>query len=689
MTARRHLRRLIVLIVVLVIGLTALGTVALLLLLRQVTALAVEFAPAETANSLVLQSMTDAESGLRGFLITRDPAFLQPFDSGLSKLRIAQRQTEAALAGQPSLLAMAKAEHRSAEAWLADFARPLGDRRAAPPLVSLAAQRAAKQQFDTFRADNAGLATALRQGRADMLITTRRTTTITATTLLVGAILGLAVALPLARRIIRGVAPPLMALSAVVRRSLDGDRSATADEDTGVADVREVARGFNALTRENSSVLAEVAERNRLADAVGTIVRHVGETLAADEVSSRIIEPVFRTMAADAIWLRILPDGLVSGPGIGVCIPDDDPRMKVPTAVISMVADLATDLWQRHATLRLPAAGHGSPDVTTAETYAVILDLSGRVGISSVIVVPLGAGAECIGYLILGRTATGKSWSVPEADALGQMGRDIGRAIVHARTFEREREALLKILALDLQKSDFVSMISHELRTPLTSISGYLELIRDGDIGMVPTKVSEVLAVIGRNTFRLRQLIDDLLILSSIESRTLRSEQLPVDLHELCREAQTVAAQHAASRHIDVAFDAEFGRVTVCGDREQLEQVVSNLLDNAVKFSRIGGKVQLRLGADGDSAVLVCADHGIGIPAVEQAQLGTQFFRASNATADAFQGTGLGLAIVHRILDQHGGSITIESVEGNGTTAEIRIPLTNTQLPATVPTGLS
>ncbi len=268
------------------------------------------------------------------------------------------------------------------------------------------------------------------------------------------------------------------------------------------------------------------------------------------------------------------------------------------------------------------------------------------------------------------------------------MGRDIGRAIVHARTFEREQQAVQKVLALDLQKSDFVSMISHELRTPLTSISGYLELIRDGDTGTVPPKVTELLAVIERNTFRLRQLIDDLLILSNIESRTLRSEQLPVDLHQICQEARTVAAAQAASRQIGVTFESRLDPVTVRGDREQLEQVISNLLDNAVKFSRTGGRVQLRLTADGNSAVVTCTDHGIGIPAAEKDQLGTRFFRASNATAKAVQGTGLGLAIVRRILDQHGGTIGIESVEGSGTTAEVRIPLASTRSgPRHSPTG--
>ena len=410
--------------------------------------------------------MTDAETGLRGFMITRDQTFLQPFDSGLSKLPTAQRQTEAALAGQPSLLALARAERRSAEAWLHDFARPLGARRATDPLVSLAAQRAAKQQFDTFRADNAGLTVALHQGRADVLTTTRRATTVTAAMLLVGAIVGLAVAVPLARRIIRGVAPPLMALSAVVRRWRDGDRSARADEGTGVLEVREVARGFNALTRENSSALAEVAERNRLAETVGTIVRDVGETLAADEVTSRIIGPVFRAMSADAIWLRILPGAQVSGPGVDAYLPDTDPRMNAAPALIPMTGELATELWHRQGTLRLPGDDTRCPDVAKSGTHAAILQMCGQVGISSVVVVPLGAGTECVGYLILGRAATSKPWSAPETDALGQMGRDIGRAIVHARTFQREQQAVQKVLALDLQKSDFVSMISHELRTP-------------------------------------------------------------------------------------------------------------------------------------------------------------------------------------------------------------------------------
>jgi len=214
---------------------------------------------------------------------------------------------------------------------------------------------------------------------------------------------------------------------------------------------------------------------------------------------------------------------------------------------------------------------------------------------------------------------------------------------------------------------------------PLTSISGYLELIRDGDTGVVPPKVTELLAVVERNTFRLRQLIDDLLVLSNIESRTLRSEQLPVDLHQICQEARTVAAAQAASRQIGVTFESRLDPVTVRGDREQLEQVISNLLDNAVKFSRTGGRVQLRLTADGNSAVVTCTDDGIGIPAAEKDQLGTRFFRASNATAKAVQGTGLGLAIVRRILDQHGGTIGIESVEGSGTTAEVRIPLASTR----------
>ena len=674
-TVRKRLRRLITLTVVLVLALTALGTVAVLILAGRINELDTRIAPANTANVQTLQSMTDIETGVRGYLLTHDPAFLAPVDRGLVEVPAALQQLDASLADSPALMALVAAERNSSAAWLRDFARPIAERRDAQLQVSTAAQQDAKREFDAFRTDNAALGNALSERRQSLLALVRRRTTGAAVILIGGALAGLAVAILLGRRIIREVAPPLVDLSEVVGRWRGGDRAARADEEHGVIEVRDVARGFNALTEENTAVLADIAERNRLAEAVRTIGRYVGETLAADDVTDRTVGPVLATLEADAIWMRTFQGrGEAPGRGHGAWLPEGDRRMSPPPAITALAARIAAQLWERHEALRLPSA-EDSSGIVTPDEEAEILEYTGQVGIDSLVVSPLGAGKECLGYLVLGRSPNSRRWSVLETSAMVQMGRDIGRAILHARLFEREQDLVTQVSALDRQKSEFVSMVSHELRTPITSISGYLELVRHGDVGEVPPEIDEMLTIIERNTQRLRQLIEDLLILSRIESATLRTETLPVDLRELCTEARAVVSPLAGSRQVTVEIESRPEPLTVLGDHGQLERVVNNLLTNAVKFSHPGGRVQLRLSESEGCAVLECEDHGIGIPAGDKPKLFTQFYRASNATAQAVPGTGLGLTIVRSIVVQHGGSVEIHSVEDRGTTARIRIPL--------------
>lgn len=669
MTARKQLNRLVTITVLLVVGLTTLGSVALFVLFNRVQELDSRIAPASAANSQALQAMTDIETGLRGYLLTADLAFLLPVDRGLVAAPTALSKVEAALSDPPTTAA----QRRSADAWLNDFARPVSAARLTPRPVSNAEQQAAKIELDTFRADNASLSGVLDARRNELLRQIRAMTLLTAGLLIAGALAGLAVAIPQARRVIKGVGPPLAELSEVVARWRAGQGDLLADEHHGVLEVRAVASGLNALFEENVRVLAEVAERNRLAEVVRTIGRHAGETLSVDEVTDRSVGPVRAGLGADAIWMRTLQgEGEAADRGHGAWLPTDWEGMSAPPSITTLARRLANELWERAGTLTLPAA-----DATEAQPaeHAEILAFLTPLGLGPFSIVPLGAGTECLGYLIVARFTEGKRWSAAEVAALAQVGRDIGRALLHARLFEREREVVARVSALDRQKSEFVSMVSHELRTPITSISGYLELVRDGDVGEVSPEVDGLLDVIERNTFRLRHLIEDLLILSRIESATLTSDQLPVRLEELCEEARAVVAPLAAAQRIDVQIESPPDTPVVIGDYGQLERVVNNLLTNAVKFSLHSGRVLLRLSVTGDWAVLECVDQGIGIPASEQPQLFTRFYRASNAMAQAVPGTGLGLTIVRSIVMQHGGSVDIESVEDCGTTARIRLPL--------------
>jgi signal transduction histidine kinase len=247
--------------------------------------------------------------------------------------------------------------------------------------------------------------------------------------------------------------------------------------------------------------------------------------------------------------------------------------------------------------------------------------------------------------------------------------------VQHGRLFEREQHLVSRLQALDTAKTDFMSTVSHELRTPLTSISGYLELLLDAEPDDFSDAQLRMLEVIGRNTKRLRELIEDILTLSKIESGDFRSEQGTVDLAEIVERGAAAISPAAAKASVGLHLDVR-GPLPLTGDGVQLDRVLVNLLSNAVKFTSAEGTVTVRAERSGNAAVLVVADTGMGIPEPEQAALFARFFRASNAIHQAIPGTGLGLAIVRTIVDNHDGTIEIQSAENVGTTVTVRLPVT-------------
>lgn len=230
------------------------------------------------------------------------------------------------------------------------------------------------------------------------------------------------------------------------------------------------------------------------------------------------------------------------------------------------------------------------------------------------------------------------------------------------------------VRALDTARGDFVSNVSHELRTPLTVLSGYLEIVEDEFSGDVSEHHQRMIDASRRNVDRLSALIDDLLTLSRTENRSTDLEQ--VDLRLLVRDAVQDLRMASGRREVVLTKQLPDDVVPVLADRGQLARAIVNVVGNAVKFSPAGSEVLVRVESTPDEAVLVVVDHGIGIPAREIGALGTRFFRASNAMAAEVPGTGLGLRIVQSIVDNHAGSVKVDSVEGEGTTVTIRLPIT-------------
>ena len=225
---------------------------------------------------------------------------------------------------------------------------------------------------------------------------------------------------------------------------------------------------------------------------------------------------------------------------------------------------------------------------------------------------------------------------------------------------------------LHRMRTDFVANVSHELKTPLAAIQGYAETLCDGalDERAVALRFSQRILEQCR---RLGELLDDLLTLSRLEGTAPLTELAPVDLREIAAEAVELLAGTAAARQVTVELEPG-GSPLVAGDADGLERLIANLVDNAIKYNRDGGRVTLRLAESGGQATLEVEDTGIGIPAAAQARIFERFYRVDKGRAREEGGTGLGLAIVKHVAQAHAGRVEVDSEPGRGSRFRVLLP---------------
>ncbi len=227
---------------------------------------------------------------------------------------------------------------------------------------------------------------------------------------------------------------------------------------------------------------------------------------------------------------------------------------------------------------------------------------------------------------------------------------------------------------LDRMRDAFVATVSHELRTPLTSISGFLEMMQEEEQGLGESG-RRYLEVIRRGTERLHALVEDLLLIAQIEAKRVELQIGPVDVAELTSRSVEAMRPSADDKGVTLELVSDHPPI-VQGDGNRLTQVFDNLVSNAIKFTNDGGAVTVSVADDNGNVRLVVADTGIGVPVEEQGQVFSRFFRASTATRLAIPGTGLGLSISRALIEQHGGTITLTSAEGEGTQVVVTLPAT-------------
>jgi signal transduction histidine kinase len=254
---------------------------------------------------------------------------------------------------------------------------------------------------------------------------------------------------------------------------------------------------------------------------------------------------------------------------------------------------------------------------------------------------------------------------------------------VRARTQLAEQNEQLR--ELDRLKDEFLGLVSHDLRTPLSSIVGYVELLLD-ELGEGEQR--QFLEIVLRNSVRLERMINDLLLVAQLQAGKFELELDQVELPQLV--AQAIEEHRPRAEAAGVTLTAVAAPVpALVADPSRLAQVLDNLISNGIKFTPRGGSVTIAVRGEADLALLEITDTGIGIPAAEQTQLCSRFFRATTATAGRIPGTGLGLYIVKAIAEAHGGGIELESREAVGTTVRVALPCPPGLTPVAPPARLA
>jgi len=311
----------------------------------------------------------------------------------------------------------------------------------------------------------------------------------------------------------------------------------------------------------------------------------------------------------------------------------------------------------------LRTAPLGNPELIRGEGLAKVLALS------------IAREGELLGALHIYTRDPDRDFDEIDRDLAHILASQVGIAITNARLFTQLNE-------MDQEREQFLSIVSHELRTPLTPLKalaqlqlGRLRRQRERGIPMDLEALERNLESIERQVDRMNGLVNDLLSVSRAGRGKLEMENAPFDLAEEVRDVvgRYVAATREEGRH-SFAIDAP-ETLTYDGDQSRIDQLLMNLVGNAVKYSPRGGQVAVRLARQNGAAEIAISDQGIGIPEGDVSRLGTAFTRGVGK-ASTFAGMGIGLHVAKLVAEAHGGSLQLESPgEDKGTTVTVRLPL--------------
>jgi len=408
---------------------------------------------------------------------------------------------------------------------------------------------------------------------------------------------------------------------------------------------------------EAETLRDELGRRADLLDAANRCARALSSSLDLDEAVNAFIRELRGLLPFDRMAIVLSEDGMARIIATAGERADDaisagtefDPE----NSLISDVVARGQTVYRRDM----------SPPLYVEEDRLLALGLRSRVA------APLLAGARPIGLISLSRCEP-DAFQEHEIELAGLLGRLAASAVQNIRSYESERRTVEELRRLSALRADFVSLVSHELRSPMAAVIGAARTLQARWRELQPEQRESFLALIGDETTRLAALIGDVLDTSRIDAGTFSYRFSDVDISAVVRD--TVAMSVVGQDEVPIVIETTPDAVVVRGDPERLRQIFGNLIDNAVKYSPAGERVEVRVAHSNGTVLVSVRDHGVGIKAADQRLIFEKFGRV--AGGEAKPGSGLGLYIARSIAEAHGGTIAVSSAPGRGATFTVKLP---------------
>jgi signal transduction histidine kinase len=424
----------------------------------------------------------------------------------------------------------------------------------------------------------------------------------------------------------------------------------------------------NRLGQETSVAHDRAAEAEALRDQLG----HRADLLDATNRCARALGSSLEIEAAFGAFIRELR-AAISFDRTAIVLVDDG------SARVIAAAGAAAETVFPPGTQR-PVAGSLLDEVTNRGQTVYREDMGDlrypeeedfvELGLRCRLAAPLFVGPRSVGMISLVRREP-RSFTTDEIEFVSLLGRFLGSTVQNIRAYEAERATVEELRRLSALRADFVALVSHELKSPMTAVIGSAKTLQERWRELTPEQRNSFLTLIDHETNRLADLVTDVLDTSRIESGQFSYSFRDVDLGELVQES--AAAAESGQDEVKIKSLVHRPLPLVRGDPYRLRQVLTNLLDNAVKYSPAGGEVEVEALAENGRISVEVRDRGPGIASEHHALIFEKFGRVSGKQAKP--GTGLGLFIARSIAEAHGGSLEVRARDGEGTAIALELPV--------------